>query len=109
MKLEDLTNEEELFPDNTSASWKRGSGKQKSQTIGNNIERMELAHRLVNEKDKELQNIKARFQKCTRKERNLIEKEHKKVRDQLDAAYTKLKLAQEALSKALKHKKEILH
>ena len=101
-------NEEELFPDDTSASWKRGSGKQKSKTIGNNIDRMELAHLLVNEKDKELQNIKARFKKCTREEQDLIEKEYKKVCVQLDEAYTKLKLAQEALSKALKHKKEIL-
>ncbi|CAB4019484.1 Hypothetical predicted protein [Paramuricea clavata] len=100
-------NEEELFPDDTSASWKRGSGKQKAKTIGNNIEKMELAHLLVIEKDKELQNIKARLKKCTREERDLIEKEYKKTLSEFDVAYTKLKLAQEALSKALTHKKEI--
>ncbi|CAB4037261.1 Hypothetical predicted protein [Paramuricea clavata] len=103
-------NEEELFPDDTSASWKRRSGKQKAKTIGKTyIERMESTHLLINEKDKELQNIKARFKKCTREEWDLTEEEYKKVRVQLDEVYTKLKFAQEALSKALKHKRENLH
>ena len=50
-------NEEELFPDNTSASWERGSGKQKSQTIGNNIQRMELAHQLIIEKTRNFKTL----------------------------------------------------
>ena len=102
-------NEEELFPDDDSASWERGTaGKQKAKTIDNNINRMEVSHQNVIDRDKELEKVKKRYESCTTEEKKLLGQEHKKVKTEFDGAYTELKRAQDALTKALKHKKDIL-
>ncbi len=58
-------NEEELFPDDDKASWERGT-----KTIDNNINRMEVSHQNVIDRDKELEKVKKRYESCTTEEKN---------------------------------------
>ena len=104
-----MQNERELFSDQKNETWERSTRKQKSKTIENNIVRMEIAHQSVLTKDKQLENIKEKYNGCnSEEERVTVEKGKKCVKTEFDGAYTELKRSQEALTKALKHKKELL-
>ena len=85
------------------------TGSQKRSTIPNNLDRMERKHAEVECLDKEIAEIRRQYDQArTKIDKQLLREKYEGKKIMLDGAYTELKKAQEALSKALKVKKNEL-
>lgn len=86
---------------------KGGRGRQKKETITENMERMAAAHQAVEELDLKVKNIQDSFKAAkTVALREQNSKKYVKEKLLLDGAYTELKRAQDAITKSIKVKRK---
>ncbi|CAB4013194.1 Hypothetical predicted protein [Paramuricea clavata] len=102
--------EHDLFAHDDNATLERGIGKQKYKTIMNNMSRVERAHQNILNKYKELESCKEK-----NKVTSITIDERKRLREELEerkalfhGAYTELRHAQDALTKALINRRTML-
>ena len=86
-----------------------GRGKQKASTIPHNIQRMNIVRENFLKLDKEMAICKNQIQNADATKRKTLNEQLQQLKKSLDGSYTKLKCAQDALTKALKHKKDTLN
>ena len=102
-----MLSDENIITGEVCCSKKTGS--QKRMTIPKNMDRMEKAHVQVECLDKEITDIRAMYEQAkTKADKQLLREKYEGKKIMLDGAYTELKKAQEALTKALKEKKKEL-
>ena len=86
-----------------------GRGKQKASTIPHNIDRMNIVSGNFLQVDREMTICKKKLEHADAIERKKINERLKQFKTTLDGSYPELKRAQDALSKAIKHKRDILN
>jgi hypothetical protein len=101
--------ERDLFSSiNAATSTSKGKERQKSTTIPHNLSRMSAAHEDVIVIDKKLKLVQDSKENASSSERKEISEQYKKKEVELSGAITELKRAQDALTKSLKHRKELI-
>jgi hypothetical protein len=107
-KLE--SDEKDSFHDEDSTTTTRKLGKQKKDTISKNLERLAVAPDSLVKADKKVEQCRDKFPNAkTESEKSKIMEQYKELKITLDGVYTELKRAQDAATKSIRHKKQLLN